>query len=185
MDNEDLTPLSPGEPGDPTPADRGLADRQALLARLLVAEEAPSPLEAEAFGASGLERTRAILLHKRVDDALPLLPRSAARQHELRHVALSCVARLPRAPRRAGVADALAIAEAACAHAALAPAARIDSMLLRTRFIPRPPGVSPTPRAAPFVGRTARPEGGSVWALKGPGAEASVRIWETRKGGIS
>lgn len=164
--------------------DRAFSERQALLARLLVAAEGPSAADAEAFGREALLRTRAILLHKRVDDAFPLLPRSAPHSEELRRLALSCVSKTPRAPRRAGVADALAIAEEACRERALAPAARIDRLLLRTRFIARGPGESPTPRAAPFVGRAPRPEGGNVWAIKGPGAEAPVRVWETREGGM-
>jgi uncharacterized protein (UPF0276 family) len=162
---------SPHEDG----AGRALAERQARLAEWLTAS-APGP-GTEGFDRAALRRTRSVLAHKRVDDALPLLPRTAARGEAARAAALLALRGVPRTKRRAGVADAFRIAESAAALPGLAAAAGRDLLELRARFVARG-GAGARPRLGPFVGRRALPGGRLVWALKGPGREAAVRLFE-------
>jgi uncharacterized protein len=154
-----------------------LAARQALVAGLLT-DAAPPPAPA-AFDATALARTRAVLQHKRVDEALPLLPRTAAAGHPARALALRAVRDAPRASRSAGIVDALRIADAAAADPALAPLALRDRLELRSRFAT---GRTCAPRRGPFLGRERMPDGRSLWAFKGPGLGAPVRLVE-RGGG--
>ncbi|HSD26434.1 MAG TPA: DUF692 family protein, partial [Vicinamibacteria bacterium] len=156
-------------------AARALAERQARVAEWLTAS-APFP-ETEGFDGVALSRTRSVLAHKRVDDALPLLPRTAARGEAARAAALAALRGVPRAARRAGVADAFRIAESAAALPGLAAAAGRDLLELRARFVARG-GAGARPRLGPFVGRRTLPGGRAVWALKGPGRQAGVRLFE-------
>lgn len=71
------------------------------------------------------------------------------------------------------------IATAALAAPALAADARVDLLVLRARFRFAATG-SPDARVAPFVGTAEARPGRRVWALKGVGAGASVRLIETR-----
>jgi hypothetical protein len=89
---------------------------------------------------------------------------------------------VPRAARGAGIADALRIADAAAAAPALAAGALRDRLELRARFASRDDEGSCLPRPGPFVGRERLPDGHSVWAVKGFGLEAPVRVVE-RGGG--
>jgi uncharacterized protein len=178
---------TPARPGRPTaaapPVDvaaevrvlRRMQERQALVAELLTDVAPPAPGDGSEFGAEALARTRAVLQHKRVDDALPLLPRTAAAGQPARALALRTLREAPRAPRAAGIADALRIADAAAADPELAPHALRDRLELRSRFAP---GDAGGPRRGPFLGREKMPGGGSVWAFKGLGSEAAVRLIE-------
>jgi hypothetical protein len=147
---------------------------------MLTASEPPSPEDARPFGEAALARSREVLRGKRVDDALPLLPRLLPHREILRPIARASVDAAPRAPALAGVADAMRIAEAAAQDARLANDARVDLLLLRSRFVG--PGKDGTlkPRVAPFIGRERLPGGRIVWALKGPGGSADVRVFESR-----
>jgi uncharacterized protein (UPF0276 family) len=164
---------------DGTPGRFLLEQRQALVAGLLTDIAPPAPSAAAEFGVQAVARTRAVLQHKRVDEALPLLPRTAAAGEPARALALRAVQRAPRATRAAGIADALRIADVAAADPALAPLALVDRLELRSRFRQGDPCA---PRRGPFIGRERMPDGRSVWALKGPGLEAPVRLIE-RGGG--
>lgn len=155
-----------------------LAARQAGLARLLTRPHAPSPEEARPFELAALVRTRAILQHKRVDDALPLLSRCSS-QEAVRELAFQAVRAAPRPPRAAGVADARRIAEAAAGDPRLASLARLDRLELRSRF-----NRDDRPRLLPFLGCEPLGDGRRVWAWKGLGREAPVSFYETGNGGV-
>lgn len=154
-----------------------LAGRQAALAEMLTRVDAPHPAATAPFGEQAIARTRAILESKRVDDALPLLERTSRCGDLVRDVALEAVRGTPRAPRGAGIADALRIAEAAAADPRLAPSACIDRLELRTRF-----DRHNRPRLSPYLAREDLPDGRRVWAMKGPGRGAPVRLYQTRGG---
>lgn len=158
--------------------DEALAEAQRELACALTELEEPSPQQVARFGAAALARSRAVLRRKRVDDSLPLVPRTAARGELARALAMAAIERVPRAPRAAAVADALRIAAAAAAHPELTGAGRVDALVLRARFVgPDRHGVV-RPRRGPFVGR-ARLEGRrDCWVIKGVGEGAVVRLYE-------
>jgi hypothetical protein len=153
-----------------------MADRQAGLAERLLADGPEAPPAGD-WDAAALRRTRAVLRHKRVDEALPLLPRTAARGEAARSMAFAALRGAPRDVRGAGIADALRIAEAAARDPQLADAARRDLLELRSRFVTSGPQAA-RPRRGPFVGRRSLPGGRSVWAVKGLGLEAAVRLFE-------
>jgi len=158
--------------------DDALADAQQELARALTDLEEPSPEMVARFGAAALARSRAVLRRKRVDDSLPLVPRTAARGAPARALAMAAVERVPRAPRAAAVADALRIAAAAAADPELAGAGKVDQLILRARFVgPDRHGIV-RPRRGPFVGRARLDDRRNCWAIKGPGAAAAVRLYE-------
>ncbi len=151
-----------------------LAARQSALAAALV-DDAAALLE----GVVGLERTRLVLLGKRVDDALPLLPRLALRRAEVEPLVRDQVERWPRPRERVGIADALRIGEACRAVPVLADDAARDLLVLRARFVGPDAAGAVHPRRGPFVGRVAL-GGRSQWALKGLGSRAPVRILSPR-----
>jgi hypothetical protein len=148
---------------------------------MLTDVEPPLASLAAPFGLDAIARTRAVLQHKRVDDALPLLPRTAAAGEPARALALEILRCAPRALRAAGIVDALRIADAAAAAPLFAAGAVRDRLELRARFASGGAGGC-APRPGPFVGRERLPDGTSVWAFKGPGLEAPVRVLE-RGGG--
>ncbi len=154
------------------------AARQHELACALTELAEPSAELLARHGEAALGRTRAVLRRKRVDDSLPLVPRTAALGALARSVAIAAVEHMPRAPQGAAVADALRIAAAAAAEPALAAAGRVDQLILRARFVGPDRHGSVRPRRGPFVGR-ARLEGRrDCWVLKGPGMAATVRLYE-------
>ncbi|WP_437877685.1 hypothetical protein [Sorangium sp. So ce513] len=150
------------------------------MAELLTAPIEPSPDDARPFDAAEIARSRAILQRKRVDDALPLLPRLSAHREAAARLAARCVEASPRAPRLTAVADALRIADAAAADARLAPEAAVDRLLLRARFVGPAGDGSVRPRLLPFIRRERLPGGRVVWAIKGVGSSAEVRLVEPR-----
>lgn len=164
---------TPEEPfATPTTAD-DLAARQVALALALV-DDGPAP-----DATSGVERTRRVLLGKRVDDALPLLPRLALRRAEVEPLVRAVVGNWPRPRTRAGIADALRIGEACRAVPALADDAARDLLVLRARFRGPDAAGDVRPRVAPFVGRAEDSGGRRLWAMKGLGSRAPVRILTT------
>ncbi|MGZ3448494.1 MAG: DUF692 domain-containing protein [Polyangiales bacterium] len=148
-----------------------MATRQEALAAALVDDAEPP------FDPRAIDRTRAVLREKRLDDALPLLPRLMRRRGDVEPIVRPMVPSWPRPDALVGPADALRIADAACAHASLAADARLDRLLLRARFVGPSERGEVRLRAMPFVGRE-----GSVWAVKGPGTTAPVRL--ISRGGI-
>lgn len=161
-----------------TGPDERLADEQQALARALTDLDEPSPFMVARYGEAALERSRAVLRRKRVDDSLPLVPRTAARGAPARALAIAAVERVPRAPRGAAVADAMRIAAAAAEDPELSGAGRVDHLILRARFVgPDRHGVV-RPRRGPFVGRARIDGRRECWAIKGPGAGAAVRLYE-------
>jgi uncharacterized protein (UPF0276 family) len=158
-----------------------MRERQGRVAQMLTDVEPPLASLAAPFGLDAIARTRAVLQHKRVDDALPLLPRTAAAGEPARALALEILRCAPRALRAAGIVDALRIADAAAAAPLFAAGAVRDRLELRARFASGDAGGC-APRPGPFVGRERLPDGTSVWAFKGPGLEAPVRVLE-RGGG--
>jgi uncharacterized protein (UPF0276 family) len=161
-----------------TGPDEGLADQQEALALALTALDEPSPEMLSRYGAAALERSRAVLRRKRVDDSLPLVPRTAARGEPARVLAMAAVERRPRAPQGAAVADALHIAAAAAADPELSAAGRVDHLILRARFVGPDRHGAVRPRRGPFVGRARLDDRRDFWVLKGPGTAAAVRLYE-------
>ncbi|MGK3965500.1 DUF692 domain-containing protein [Sorangium sp. So ce118] len=172
-----LLRASTAEPPAEAPA---LAAVQARVAELLTAPLAPPPDAVRPLDPGDVTRSRAILQRKRVDDALPLLPRLSSRREATARLAARCVEASPRAPRLTAVADALRIAAAAEADARLAPEAIIDRLLLRARFVGPAADGSVRPRHLPFIRRERLPGGRVIWAIKGIGSSAEVRLIEPR-----
>lgn len=178
-------PRSPSRPPSPSrqptpspgrsPSSSPLADAQSSLAALLTSSASPSADDVTRFGATAIARARGVLQRKRVDDALPLLP-LLARRAEIAPLALACVERAPRPESGVAIADAFAIADVAAADAALADDAKRDRLVLRARFVRTGTGGILRPRVAPFVGRERTLAGESLWAIKGPGTSAPVRL---------
>ncbi len=156
----------------------GYEDPSELLAaqRLLARSLTSSDNRAAALlreGLIGLERGRSVLLRKRVDDALPLIPTLARLGDRLRTIADGCIQQAPRSPRRVAVADALIIAQTCARDPLLRGDAERDLAVLRARFHETADG--PVPRRAPFltcVGRTL--------IAKNLGETARVRILDFR-----
>lgn len=168
-------------PAPPPPEDTaGLGAAQARLAEMLTAAEEPPHAEAAPYGEGAIARSREVLRRKRVDDALPILGNLLPHRDEVRPLAHACLTDAPRAAALSGVADAIRIARAAAADPRLAPAARIDLLLLRARFIGPAADGGVRARIGPFVGRERMAGGRTVWAVKGPGAAAGVRVFERR-----
>jgi uncharacterized protein (UPF0276 family) len=155
---------------EPAASAESLADAQHAVALRLTGSE---PVDD-----APLARARDILQRKRVDDALPLLPAVAAHGDVAFDLAVRCLHGTPRPASRVAIVDALRVAKAAEDHPSLGPAARSDALLLRARFVERSGGVSP--RTMPFVQKERLSSGRTRWVLKGPGANAPVRILESR-----
>ncbi|WP_437899012.1 multinuclear nonheme iron-dependent oxidase [Sorangium sp. So ce124] len=186
-----LAPTRPGLPasrallknsaGTSPPSASALAEVQARVAELLTSPVDPPPEAVAPFDAEDVARSRAILQRKRVDDALPLLPRLSPHREAVARLGARCVEASPRAPRLTAVADALRIAAAAVDDARLAPEAIVDRLLLRARFVGPAGDGSVKPRLLPFIRRERLPGGRVVWAIKGMGSTAEVRLIEPRR----
>jgi uncharacterized protein (UPF0276 family) len=173
------SPRCPTQSGPtPTLPNEQLADAQRELAIALTALEPPSPALIERFGAEPLERTRTVLRRKRVDDSLPLVPRTAARGELARMLAMAAIEREPRAPRKAAITDAFRIAAAAACDPQLAHEGRVDQLILQARFVGPDRHGLVRPRRGPFVGRARVSDRQDIWVLKGPGTAATVRLFE-------
>ncbi len=154
-----------------------LAAAQRELAGQLARGEHLTALS-ERIGRVAIERTRAILARKRVDDALPLLGNLARHGDRVREIADGALAATRRAPSAAGPTDAWTIAQAALGAGELASAAAIDLLVLRARFSQG--GEALRPRRGPFVGRVRLPDGRTIRATKGLGARAQVTLVERK-----
>ena len=157
------------------PGMEALAERQARLAQWLTTD-APNPATTLGFDGTALRRSRAVLQQKRVDEVMPLLPRTAALGEVARAAAFDALRGAPRDSCALGIADAFRVAQSAGRDPRLANAAGQDLLELRSRFVALPAG--PRPRRGPFLGRERLPDGRRLWALKGPGSEAAVRFFE-------
>lgn len=173
-----LTPLGPEAlplrgtaPPEPAPAP-DLARAQAHLASLLTATEPHA--DCAPFDPGQVAFARDVLRRKRIDDALPLLPRLAARAGDDRPAAWAAVSERPRAARLAALNDAWRIAEISESLPALRAAARLDALVLRARSH----GVDGArrPRWGMFVARGELGDGRRAWVYKGLGASAAVRV---------
>jgi uncharacterized protein (UPF0276 family) len=152
-----------------------LVAEQRALASALVDPSPPTSAVIERFGDAALARTRTILARKRIDDALPHLPRLSGMGCRVREIAGAALAEHPRATERVSLTDAWRILEAAAAQTDLVEAAALDGLVLRARFH-APRGVGAVrPRARPFIGRVHGIHR-STWAIKGPGVAAKVHL---------
>jgi uncharacterized protein (UPF0276 family) len=151
---------------------QALIAAQAELAELLVATPPPRAAD-QPFAAAAIERSRAVLRDKRIEDALPLLANLAAQGPALWPLAHEAVAGTPYLATHAAVADAFHIAARAAAVPALHADAQRDQLVLRSRYVLRRTGVAP--RRGPFVGSAALPTG-RLWAYKGVGSGAQVYL---------
>jgi uncharacterized protein (UPF0276 family) len=155
-----------------------LATEQEQLATWLIRPEPPCPEAAARFEAAALDRARDVLHRKRIDDALPLLPRTARHKEAIFPLAFAAVVSSPRPPSGAAVADAFRIAEAARQSPRFAEDARADQLILRARFTGPDPSGQLKPRRGPFIGREPMDSGRVLWAIKSLGAGAPVSIYE-------
>jgi uncharacterized protein len=153
-----------------------MAVRQAHLADWLTGD-LPEAGALHGFDGAALRRTRSVLQHKRVDEVMPLLPRTAAFGDVARGAAFEALRQAPRGARSLGIADAFRVALSAQRDPLLADAARRDLLELRSRFVSSWPG-GLRPRRGPFLGGERMPDGRRLWAAKGPGCEAPVRFFE-------
>src|SRR5690606_16432526 len=131
---------------------------------------------AHRIGPDAIARSRGILARKRIDDALPLLVHLGRTPHAVRAVAEQALAEAPRPAQRVGPSDAWRIAEASLAESALAPAARLDVLMLGARFAGPDRTGALRPRTAPFVGFARLADGRRVRATKGFGTHAAVTV---------
>ncbi|MBK9263610.1 MAG: DUF692 domain-containing protein [Polyangiaceae bacterium] len=147
------------------------------VAKLLVDLDLPDD---QRFDRHAIERSRAILHRKRVDEALPLLSYLAPFRAHVEHIAHQVVAQKARPPRLAAIADALEIARRATAIESLAIAAERDLLSLETRFHSDPITKVVRPRSAPFVRVRQMASGAKVFAFKGFGPHARVFFHERK-----
>lgn len=145
-----------------------LASAQAVLAERLTTSAATDDV--------AILRARAVLERKRADDALPLLPELGGRLAQHDALRLGKIQVVPRLASMTAVADAMRIADAAREVPELARAAVRDGAILRARFTGGPSG--PKPRSLPCVLREELGDGRAVWAYKGFGTGAPVRLIE-------
>ncbi|MFO0577308.1 MAG: DUF692 family protein [Polyangia bacterium] len=153
-----------------------LAQDQAALCAQLIAPQLAAPDPTPRFDPAAIRRSRDVLRWKRIDDALPLLEhlrRCVPSSRALAQRAGEALRGAPRLPRGNAPADALRIAARAASEPALARAAALDQLILRARFVEEDGGLRP--RRAPFLG-AARLAGARIWAWKGLGASAPVRL---------
>lgn len=157
---------------DEAPGEAGLLASQSRLAALLTDERPVA--EGSPFDPTQLAFARNVLQRKRIDDALPLLPRLSARVGAHRPSAWSVVISGPRAPRHTALNDAWRLAQAAMSDPTLRPAAALDALVLTARSEPH--GGARRPRWGPWVGRSEVGDGRHAWVYKGFGASATVRV---------
>ncbi len=176
-----LLSAATGMPSGPSHRARGVIDgadidellrQQGEVTRLLTTTDA---VAAARIDAAGLARTRGVLERKRVEEALPFLPLLASRRDRLVPLAEGVIRAAPRSRSMVGVSDAWCIAEQARSDAALAELAKRELLVLRSRFVRGHDGVRP--RTGPFLG-SIETAGKRVWAAKGIGAGARVRVIE-------
>jgi hypothetical protein len=149
---------------------------QRALAELLTCSTEPGAELCAPFDAVDVARARGVLLRKRVDDALPLLPNLSVvgEKNDLATFALRVLSNHPRAARMVAVGDAFAIAEATLTESRWTGASRRDLLYLRAQYQTSRAG-QPRRRSWPFVGRVS--DGGNdVWAWRGFGPNAPFHV---------
>ena len=162
-----------------------LAELQQEVAQLLTTELTGAQSTgsegslAAAIGDEALARSRTILERKRVEDALPLLPR-LSRAPNVQALAERVIRELPRMPARNAHRDALAIARAASEQPALFLAAELDRLLLRARLHE----TTLAPRRGPFLGVLRQANGWYIVA-KAFGVAATVHLWSRGREALS
>lgn len=176
-----MTPCAMGGPrhmeSDGVGSFNVLACAQTRLAALITGD---GPASASGVASDEVVRTRAVLQRKRIEAALPLLPRTTHGGRAVVVIAERTLKGRPRAPTLSWIADAWAIAAAACDEPALADGARIDKLELSARFVGPDRTGGFRRRWTPFVGHAVLTGGSKVWIFKGPGASARVHFRETR-----
>jgi uncharacterized protein len=173
-------PLPMAPRGEAAPANelvKHLEQGQNGVAALLV-DLAPPP--DPRFDPQAIDRSRAILQRKRVDEALPLLSFLAPHRQDIEKIAREVVAQHPRAPKLAGIQDAMTIARQATQSPALRPAAERDLLALEMRFIQDPTTNTVRPRHSPFFGIRPLSGGKKAFAFKGFGPHARVHVYERK-----
>lgn len=163
--------LRVGAPPD-GPPEHDLAVAQAHLAGLLTAPTPPATCAP--FDPGQVAFARDVLRRKRIDDALPLLPRLAARAGEVRPAAWATVSDRPRAERLTALNDAWRLAEISESLPELRTAARLDGLILRARS--HGADGARRPRWGMYVSRRDLGDGRHAWVYKGLGASAAVRV---------
>lgn len=153
-----------------------MLEAQRKMAQILTSQGEPSPEDVAPFGARAIVRTREILKRKRVEDALPLLPRLLQWRALLEPIAYRSIADTPRTAQLAAIADAIRIARGAEEHPMLLRAALLDGLVLEARFCMEDHTIKP--RRSPFLRRRSLPNGQNCWIIKGPGIHAGVRLLE-------
>jgi uncharacterized protein (UPF0276 family) len=162
-----------------------LAELQQEVAQLLTTEltglesTGTAGALAAAIGDEALVRSRTILERKRVEDALPLLPR-LSRVPSVQALAERVIRELPRLPARNAHRDALAIARAASEQPALFLPAELDRLLLRARLHE----ATLAPRRGPFLGVLRQANGWYIVA-KAFGVAATVHLWSRGREALS
>lgn len=157
---------------DPDGLEPALLLEQTRLAEMLTAPSAPGACGR--FASSEVEFARDVLRRKRIDDALPLLPRLAARSVAQRPEAWMAIDAKPRSAHHVALNDAWRIARSLLDDAALGSSAALDALVLSARSVARD-GVM-TPRRGPFLGQSSLDRGRRAWVFKGFGASSPVRL---------
>lgn len=178
-----------------------LAAQQVRLAQLLTQAARPaasysrdeavsappsSQPEPRSWDPRELDRSRSVLLHKRVDEAIDLLWRirsAAEAQHiDLYGLALERLGSLPPARRLPTVIDALWLARSLKTQRALATAAELDELTLQARFVEHSEGASA--RFWPYLAKTQRAHGGKTWVWKPLGPRSPLRFFSRPAQGL-
>lgn len=143
------------------------------------AERTGAQMSHPAWDAQALHRSRSVLLHKRVDEAIALLgrTRSAAQAQRIDLYALALEALASQAPaqRLPTVVDALSLARWLQSHASLSVPARLDQLALQARFTEQTQGAAP--RFLPYLARAQHQDGGHTWVFKPPGRQSILRFF--------
>jgi len=155
-----------------------LQSAQSEVARLLVdplsAVELANP-NALGIAVDAISRSRSILHRKRIDDALPLLPRLARLHGDvLRTIAERSISDSPRPATAAAPHDATRIAQSALCEPKFREAAACDLLVLRARYAHH--GAKLTPRFLPFIGSLPLGDGTRIRVTKGVGTSSNVHI---------
>lgn len=151
-----------------------LAVAQKRLAELLTLD--PAPPVSHGFDAQDIARSRVILNRKRVDSALPLLPRLSRHGDDIVRFAFDCVVRTPRPASGVAIFDAFRIAMSAREQPRFADDACHDLLVLRARFSLSARDGTLTPRWLPFWSRKALSAGRVLQVWKGLGRRALLFV---------
>jgi uncharacterized protein (UPF0276 family) len=159
-------------------ATASLAARQALVAAALVDVDlsALDAAVAAGFERAGLQRARRILVAKRAEDALGLLPRLASGGPEVVARARALLLSRPRPARSATLRDARTIAHGLVDDPVLGRDAAADLLVWRARFVDPGEPAPVRPRRGPFLRYDETAPGRRHLVIKGPGYAAPVHF---------